>query len=105
MKQIIDQLSLRINGPISQKNLIIFDEIQLCPKALTSLKYFAEDGNYDVMTAGSHLGLELTQESFPVGKVDFLTLYPMSFSEFLQETTAQFDLNIYFHKNRSFLDF
>lgn len=81
--KIIEQLSIQVSFAISCEDLIIFDEIQLAPRALTSLKYFAEDQRYQIMSAGSHLGLGLGQESFPVGKVTFHTLYPMTFSEFL----------------------
>lgn len=67
------------------KTLMIFDEIQEVPKALTSLKYFAENApEYHVCCAGSLLGVGLHRgTSFPVGKVDFLSLAPMSFEEFL----------------------
>ena len=65
--------------------LIFFDEIQAAPHAITSLKYFAENApDYHVIAAGSLLGIELHQgESFPVGKVEFLSLYPMNFTEFV----------------------
>lgn len=65
--------------------LIFLDEIQAAPHAITSLKYFAENApGYHVIAAGSLLGIELHQgESFPVGKVDFLSLYPMNFIEFV----------------------
>jgi predicted AAA+ superfamily ATPase len=66
--------------------LIIFDEIQACEKALTSLKYFAERApEYHIIAAGSLLGVAMRREkfSFPVGKVDMLHLYPMDFEEFL----------------------
>lgn len=68
-----------------QTTLVIFDEIQFCNKALTSLKYFYEQTpEYHIVCAGSLLGIALAQpSSFPVGKVDFLTLRPMSFHEFL----------------------
>ena len=67
-----------------QKTLIIFDEIQECPNALNSLKYFCEEASeYHVACAGSLLGIRLSKTSFPVGKVEFLNLYPMTFSEFL----------------------
>lgn len=64
--------------------LIIFDEIQECPKALTSLKYFNEDApEYDIVAAGSLLGLiHHDGTGFPVGKVSFLNIYPMDFFEF-----------------------
>jgi predicted AAA+ superfamily ATPase len=65
--------------------LIIFDEVQENPKALTSLKYFAENAPpYHIAAAGSLLGIAMHRgTSFPVGKVDFLDLYPLSFEEFL----------------------
>ena len=65
--------------------LIIFDEIQEAPKALASLKYFYENApQYAIIAAGSLLGVALHQgTSFPVGKVDFMHLYPLNFSEFL----------------------
>lgn len=65
--------------------LIIFDEVQEVPRALTSLKYFYENApEYPIICAGSLLGIALHQgTSFPVGKVDFLNLYPLSFKEFL----------------------
>jgi predicted AAA+ superfamily ATPase len=65
--------------------LIFFDEIQECPRALTSLKYFFEQApEYSVVSAGSLLGVAIGKtSSFPVGKVNFLTLYPMSFFEYL----------------------
>jgi predicted AAA+ superfamily ATPase len=68
-----------------QKTLIVFDEIQFCNRALTSLKYFCEDApEYHIAAAGSLLGIALSKPlSFPVGKVDFHTLYPMNFYEFL----------------------
>jgi predicted AAA+ superfamily ATPase len=71
---------------IPSETLIIFDEIQCCPKALTSLKYFNENTpEYDIISTGSLLGVFLHEGvSFPVGKVDFLNLYPMSFYEFLE---------------------
>ena len=67
------------------RSLIIFDEIQACNAALNALKYFAEDaGQYHVAAAGSLLGVTLsTPRSFPVGKVDFVDLHPMTFPEFL----------------------
>ena len=70
---------------IPEDTLLIFDEVQETPKALTSLKYFNENApQYQVVAAGSLLGVALHQgTSFPVGKVDFLDLYPLSFSEFL----------------------
>ena len=68
-----------------EETLIIFDEIQEAPKALTSLKYFCENApQYAIMAAGSLLGVALHQgTSFPVGKVDFMHLYPLNFYEFV----------------------
>lgn len=71
---------------IKEKTLIVFDEIQLCEKALTSLKYFYENApEYHVIVAGSLLGIAVNREqfSFPVGKIDMKTLYPMDIEEFL----------------------
>ena len=84
-KRIIEQLSLAAGKKINPNTtLIIFDEIQECPNALNSLKYFCEEASeYHVACAGSLLGIRLSKISFPVGKVDFLNLYPMTFSEFL----------------------
>ncbi len=69
----------------ADKTLIIFDEIQECPRALTALKYFYENApEYQIVCAGSLLGIAAPKvSSFPVGKVDFFDLYPLSFSEFL----------------------
>ena len=71
---------------VREKTLIIFDEVQLCERALTSLKYFCEDApDYHIVVAGSLLGVAVnrTQFSFPVGKVDIKTMYPMDMEEFL----------------------
>ncbi|MCQ2398593.1 MAG: ATP-binding protein [Sphaerochaetaceae bacterium] len=71
---------------IAGKTLIFFDEVQLCERALTSLKYFCEQApDYHVIAAGSLLGIAVNRQkfSFPVGKVDRYTMYPMNFSEFL----------------------
>lgn len=71
---------------VREKTLIIFDEVQLCERALTSLKYFCEDApEYHIIVAGSLLGVAVnrTRFSFPVGKVDMKTLYPMDMEEFM----------------------
>ena len=84
--RIIANLSLALGVPIDpDETLLILDEIQDCPAAINSLKYFCEEApQMHVVCAGSLLGVALASEdSFPVGKVDFLTLYPMSFYEFL----------------------
>ncbi len=65
-------------------DLVFFDEIQDCPNAITSFKYFEQDMRaLALIAAGSHLGLVKNEESFPVGKVDFLSLFPMTFDEFV----------------------
>lgn len=83
-KRIIKELSIYFKKKILPgSTLIIFDEIQECPQALASLKYFCEmDNEYHVASAGSLLGVKLTK-GFPVGKVNFLDLAPLSFFEFL----------------------
>ncbi len=71
---------------IREKTLIVFDEVQLCERALTSLKYFCEDApEYHIIVAGSLLGVAVNRAtfSFPVGKVDIKTLYPMDMEEFM----------------------
>lgn len=84
-QRILEQLSFVYGKAIlPEKTLIIFDEIQECPDALNSLKYFQEEANqYHIACAGSLLGIRLSHTSFPVGKVDLFNMYPMSFSEFL----------------------
>lgn len=68
-----------------RKDLIFFDEIQDCPEALNGLKFISEDHpDWYVIAAGSLLGIYLSSNSFPVGKVQFLNMYPLSFSEFLR---------------------
>ncbi len=71
---------------VREKTLIVFDEVQLCERALTSLKYFCEEGpEYHIIVAGSLLGVAVNRDkfSFPVGKVDIKTLYPMDMEEFM----------------------
>ncbi len=84
-KRLLEQLSFIYGKAIlPEKTLIIFDEIQECPSALNSLKYFQEEANeYHIVCAGSLLGIRLSHTSFPVGKVDFINMYPMTFKEFL----------------------
>jgi len=90
--RILRSLSMLRGKQISADTLIIFDEIQFCSAAIASLKYFCEDApEYHVVAAGSLLGLKMPEErkdgnsdlSFPVGKVEFLTLRPMCFGEFV----------------------
>lgn len=85
--RLLDAIRIRTGVPVlPQKTLIILDEIQECPAALTSLKYFCEEApQYAVVAAGSLLGVEEQfGTGFPVGKVERLTLYPMTFAEFLE---------------------
>ncbi len=85
-ERIITELGLLQGSSIKPAStLIVFDEIQFCPRALTFLKYFYEKTpDYHLACAGSLLGIHLAKpSSFPVGKVDFLTLRPMNFEEFL----------------------
>lgn len=84
--RIINDISLYIGKKIvSEDSLLFFDEIQFAPRALTSLKYFQEEApDFDVIAAGSLLGVSVgTHDNFPVGKVNFLSLFPMSFTEYL----------------------
>lgn len=83
--RIINAIQWSTGVTIDEDTLIIFDEIQEAPRGITSLKYFAEKApQYHVIAAGSLLGISMHQnDSFPVGKVDFIHLYPLSFFEFL----------------------
>ena len=85
-KELIFKLELFKDEKIySENSLIFFDEIQVCPRAITSLKYFYESpSEYHIIAAGSLLGVSIGKKSsFPVGKVNFMNMYPMAFSEFL----------------------
>lgn len=87
--RILDELGNIIRGKeiIPGKTLVIFDEVQACPNAITSLKYFCENKReLHIICAGSLLGVSIKRDniSFPVGKVDRLQMYPMTFSEFLR---------------------
>ncbi len=89
VERIITGLELYIGKKIDpEKTLLIFDEVQEVPRALTSLKYFCEEAPvYAIICAGSLLGMALHERtSFPVGKVEFLHLYPLSFREYLLAT-------------------
>lgn len=108
-QRIIELLSLIANQKIQpQKTLILFDEVQECPEALNSLKYFKEKANeYHVIAAGSLLGTLLAQpKSYPVGMVNLLDIYPLTFAEFLQATNEP--LYAYYEtikKNQSIEDY
>ena len=89
LKRIITALQIESGVKITPEDtLIIFDEVQEVPQALTALKYFYENApEYAVVAAGSLLGIAMHQgTNFPVGKVDELQLYPLSFREFLLAT-------------------
>lgn len=91
--KIIFQLEMYLKTSIiPEQTLIILDEIQVCERALTSLKYFAEQADdYNVVAAGSLLGVAINREkySFPVGKVEMLNLFPLDFEEFLWELNGK----------------
>lgn len=91
-ERIITGIELHIGKKIDpQKTLLIFDEVQEVPRALTSLKYFCENSpQYHIICAGSLLGIALHEgTSFPVGKVEFMNLYPLSFREFLMAANGK----------------
>ena len=97
--KILETLELSYSVTISlDQDLIFFDEIQECSKALNSLKYFCEESNeYHITAAGSLLGVKVSREKgFPVGKVNFLNLHPLTFFEFLSALGQE--------KLRSFLE-
>ncbi len=83
VERLVKTLGIHRSKSITEDTLIVFDEIQTCPRAITSLKYFCEDRRFDVMCAGSLLGIKLAESSPPVGKVEEITMYPLSFREFL----------------------
>ena len=86
IEKIIQGLKIESGVNIEPNNtLIILDEVQEVPNAISSLKYFNENANeYHIIVAGSLLGIVLHEGvSFPVGKVDFLNMYPLSFKEYL----------------------
>lgn len=93
-QKIIEYISLRFNKEINKNTLLIFDEVQECPNIISALKYFCQDyRDIPVISTGSMVRIKLQREIrkkgsnsqflFPVGKIDQLTLYPMSFDEFL----------------------
>ncbi len=96
-ERIVRELSVKSGQNIFKNDtLIILDEIQSCERALTSLKYFCEKSpEYHIIAAGSLLGVALNREkySFPVGKVEILTLYPLDFEEFLH-ATGNIDMSV-----------
>lgn len=98
-EKIIEYISLRKGKPISEKTLLIFDEIQECPNIISSLKYFCQDfREIPVIATGSMIRIKLQRETykrgsgekekflFPVGKINQITVYPMTFDEFLMNS-------------------
>lgn len=86
---LIDNLKIYTSQNVAQQDtLIFFDEVQECPKALTALKYFCEEAReYHVIATGSYMGVSKhSNDSFPVGKVNMMTLHPLTFTEFLENT-------------------
>ncbi|MCQ2973958.1 MAG: ATP-binding protein [Bacteroidales bacterium] len=98
--RIIETINIRNKVKIDTETLLIFDEIQSAPKGVTALKYFQEKApEYDIISAGSLLGVGIhPNASFPVGKVDFLELYPMNFCEFLDALGENDLLNLIINK-------
>ncbi|MDR3258243.1 MAG: ATP-binding protein [Fusobacteriaceae bacterium] len=87
IKRILENLMLASGGKILPfESLIIFDEVQDCPNVINTMKYFYENAKeYHIVCAGSLLGISLAKpSSFPVGMVDFMSIYPMTFTEFLR---------------------
>ncbi len=84
-KRIIKEISFLQSIEINiSESLVFFDEIQECPGAITALKYFQEQmPELALVAAGSYMGIMVNEDSFPVGKVDFLSMYPLNFEEFL----------------------
>ena len=102
IQRILSVIEIETNQKIDVANcLLIFDEVQEAEKGLTALKYFYEQApQYYIIAAGSLLGVSLQKNnSFPVGKVDFLQLYPLSFMEFLQNTGEALLANELVNKN------
>jgi uncharacterized protein len=106
-ERIINELRFQLGANIDiEHDLLVFDEIQACPNALTSLKYFCEDmPELALCSAGSLLGLHLNEGSYPVGKVDMMHLHPMTFTEFLSgigdTVAADFISNYNMHESIS----
>ena len=100
-KRILQDLSFHLDTSIdTQNSLLILDEIQECSRALTSLKYFNEDfPEFAICAAGSLLGVGLNESSFPVGKVEFRTLNPMSFEEYLAACEDNRSVKILYNLN------
>jgi predicted AAA+ superfamily ATPase len=95
-KNIIQQLEFYFRKKIDIKNdIVFFDEIQECPSAITALKYFSEDmSELAIICAGSYLGIMTNEDSFPVGKVEYLSMTSCTFEEFLSASDSDLN-NIY----------
>lgn len=104
VERILRQLGILIGFKIEKDCLIIFDEIQNCERAITSLKYFCEEKrDQDIIAAGSLLGIKNNNGTgFPVGKVNFLYMYPLNFYEFLLANKEEMLLEIL--KNKKYDD-
>lgn len=90
VKRIVSEIELLENQSINKNTLLFFDEIQNCPKAIMSLRYFFEDlPDIPVVAAGSLLEFQLQNIPFPVGRVELLEVFPMSFDEFLMATNNE----------------
>jgi predicted AAA+ superfamily ATPase len=95
---VISQLSFLLPGAriVPEQTVLVFDEIQSCPQAITSLKFFSQDGRYDVIATGSMLGMRYKEvSSFPVGYTEHLEMHSLDFEEFLWAsgvTTDQIDM-------------
>ena len=95
-RQIIQNLALYQGHPIGENDLILFDEIQACPRALTSLKYFCEElPGQAICAAGSLLGVAVSESAWPVGKVTYLDLHPLCFEEFLANSGQEMLFSAY----------
>lgn len=99
--RILIALQIATNVVIDSDTLILFDEIQEAPRGITALKYFFEKApQYHVIAAGSLLGISMhANDSFPVGKVDFIDLFPLSFSEFLSAMGKDNFVELFRQKN------
>ena len=87
VSRILNELEMLLNISIDKNTLLFFDEIQQCPKAIVSLRYFYEDmPHIPVIAAGSLLEFQLKEMAFPVGRVELMDMFPMNFEEFLRAT-------------------
>lgn len=103
IKRILESIELRFNTTIDDDTLLIFDEIQSARRGITSLKYFQEKAPHiHLMAADSLLGLSST-ESIPVGKVDYVDIYPMTFAEFLMALGKHKEAKLLAEGNQSML--